>query len=539
MKKKEQRISIIYVVLLTVFSVILLHRCKFGFADIDESLYLAIPYRFVQGDAPFVNEWNLSQFSSILLVPLVKLYLFITGGTESIVLIFRYIYLFVNLFVSVFIYTCMKKYSHIGAMAASLLFFVYAPFGIPALSYNSMGIIFLSLALVIFITFENIVGKFFSGVAYSASVLCCPFLALISLLYFIYIILKREKINLAIAFFWGIIISVVIFGVYVLWHANPSDLLRAIPFVLDDDGHKVKIRIKLITYMQAVIFDKVIYFIYGAYIVCLLIGIRLKKYKENAIVATLIITGFYVIYTVITCKYINMVVFPVNIAGLICYLINKDERIKPVFWYIWIPGMMYTLCIHFASDQAFYNISSAGLVALTGTYIIVFESVKKIRTAKCLFLVIAILQFSFVFYYRYNSIFWDRTLSFQTERIELGSHKGLIVSNEKNEYYRERLEELKLIDTDIESIAFFSNDTWLYLQSDRRNGNYSAWIPLHEDDKIIDKIKNYYSFEVNKLPDAFFIDKDFVDIVSPYAKEMGYIFSYKTDKESAIMYRER
>ena len=48
--------------------VFLFWKARYGFANSDESFYLTIPFRLLSGDRLIVDEWNVTQFSSLLLL---------------------------------------------------------------------------------------------------------------------------------------------------------------------------------------------------------------------------------------------------------------------------------------------------------------------------------------------------------------------------------------------------------------------------------------------------------------------------------------
>lgn len=79
-------------------------RAPYGFASSDECFYLSVPYRFIQGAAPFVDEWHGSQLAGFLLYPLMKLFLAISPDGEGMVLTFRYFFIAVNVAVNIYIY---------------------------------------------------------------------------------------------------------------------------------------------------------------------------------------------------------------------------------------------------------------------------------------------------------------------------------------------------------------------------------------------------------------------------------------------------
>ncbi len=86
--------QVVSLTLLTGVSLFLLWKWKYGFGNIDECFYLTIPLRLCQGDSLVGQEWHLSLLSSIFLVVPMKLQLMLWGGTEGVVLHFRYLFTF-------------------------------------------------------------------------------------------------------------------------------------------------------------------------------------------------------------------------------------------------------------------------------------------------------------------------------------------------------------------------------------------------------------------------------------------------------------
>ena len=68
---------------------LLIHRALFGIATPDESFYLTIPYRFLKGDAFFINEWHVAQLSGALQCLPVLFFVKVFGSGEGIILFFR------------------------------------------------------------------------------------------------------------------------------------------------------------------------------------------------------------------------------------------------------------------------------------------------------------------------------------------------------------------------------------------------------------------------------------------------------------------
>ena len=68
---------------------VLRYRIPFGVSHRDEAFYSAMPYSFLIGNQPYVDERALHQNAGILLMPLYRLYLAIAGSADGIVLFNR------------------------------------------------------------------------------------------------------------------------------------------------------------------------------------------------------------------------------------------------------------------------------------------------------------------------------------------------------------------------------------------------------------------------------------------------------------------
>ena len=89
MKKSALKWNPVFWGLFLICGILILYKCRYGYAYSDECFYLTIPYRLTQGDRLILNEWNPAQLAGFLLYPAVSLYLRIFGSTEGIVLAFR------------------------------------------------------------------------------------------------------------------------------------------------------------------------------------------------------------------------------------------------------------------------------------------------------------------------------------------------------------------------------------------------------------------------------------------------------------------
>ncbi|MCR5222307.1 MAG: hypothetical protein K6D90_05545, partial [Lachnospiraceae bacterium] len=96
-------------ILLILSALILLIRAFYGFCWSDETFYYSIAYRFLQGDAPFFEEWYPTQLNSIFLMPFVALYRLIAGSNDGIILTFRILYVLVSFLIAWQLFRVMEK----------------------------------------------------------------------------------------------------------------------------------------------------------------------------------------------------------------------------------------------------------------------------------------------------------------------------------------------------------------------------------------------------------------------------------------------
>lgn len=99
---KKHRADFAFAVLAVLAVLLLVAKCRYGFGYYDESFYLTTAQRFWQGDAPVAQEWNLAQFFALFTAPLVGLVEWLQGGTDGIILTFRYLYVAAQALAAVF-----------------------------------------------------------------------------------------------------------------------------------------------------------------------------------------------------------------------------------------------------------------------------------------------------------------------------------------------------------------------------------------------------------------------------------------------------
>ena len=561
LSKKQKLIQNgIFAVLMILAAVFLFWKCRYGFANKDESLYLVIPYRLWQGDGLFVNEWNLSAFSSFLLMPFMYIYMAIVGTTEGILLNFRYIFTAVQGLCAVFIYFKLKKYNWFGAVAAALTFFIYAPFGIMALSYNSMGIQCVAVAMVLLLTNEN--GKklpyIIAGVLFAAAVLCCPFLVAVYAFYSVLVLINTVKsgcFDLDIldkkCWIWvtvGISALAVVFLAFVLSRASIGEIITGLQWMLNDPQHESKGILTVVAgYFKGVFLcNEWSLFVYAGYLALLVTRFLTKGKKipdalffcAGAMLSAIMMAPF-----VTWEMYINRVIFPVNIFALYCVVLSESGIVKRLFKILWLPGIMYGICIHMASTEGFLNIASVSLISLVGSLVIVAITATEIfeKTSNgflnilslCAVTAVLCMQIGATTYTRYESVFWESGwfgagMPAQTQTLTKGPEKGILATETKEEMYGAFVEDVETLveEHNPESILYISQNTWLYLISeDVRMASFSAWLPGVNEEEMkhtMERLESYFDIDQSRLPQVIYAENVYSQLADEFASKLGY-----------------
>lgn len=523
--------KLIYLVTMLFVFILLLVKCKYGFGDADESFYLTIPYRLVQGDSLFGNEWHVSQMAAFILYPIVKIYMKVVGHTDAMILNFRYIYSVIQLITSIVIYSYIKKYSEVGAMFSSILFMIYAPFGIMALSYNSLGIILFSLSLIWFLFEKRKIFFTLSGIFYSLAVLCCPFLAIYCLYVLGLCFFSKNKIekNKMIYYFLGIFITVIVFFTFIFSRVTVSNFIRSIPWVLNDPEYKTSYFSKLLTYFTSIIFHNKYQFI--LYILFILIILKTKfgasKNKAEGMMLVLIVSFIQLALNIYIDRYINYFMASLHMLAIYCFIFNKDEKIKKLFYYIFVPGVIYSFCLNLSSDQKILAIHSASTVSMIASAAIIFIAVNhkehKKNTLKGCLIVYQCMLVLTVFAFRIFFNFWDGNILQEKKMNELSVEKGIYSSLYKADEFMTYYEDLEYIPQN-SKVLFLTKKTWLYLCNGYQNCSFSAW-PSGMNEATIDKLNKYYETNPDKIPEYIYVKEDKKDLI----EKLNIIDTYKLE----------
>jgi hypothetical protein len=389
---------------LAVVALLLFRNARYGIGNEDQSLYLSITLRLTMGESLLTDDWTMIQLSSFLLYLPVKAYLAVFGSTDGIVLFFRYLFIVMQGATATAIYCLLKKYG-IFSIFAALIFFSYIPVTIMALSYYSMGLVFVELSGLTLLTATKFsrIRFIITGLFIAGAVLCNPLYALIYFAFTVCVIVyNRSKKNrerfftfsgqafqkktwIWIAF--GIGSLTALFVLFVFSRTGIKEIAENLPYIFKDpdyvfSGEQQNVISMKDSFLSIANFGYHLVVIYAIMMIALLIDKKRVAHRPvylSVVILIYIVLMLHIIRSSVVSVFSDIMagkaslyyeiptlalMLPLTLLGLACYLLSKTKD-KGVFVFLWLHGILFTVCMDITSDFAPWN-SMLGL-AVSGT----------------------------------------------------------------------------------------------------------------------------------------------------------------------------
>lgn len=520
-----------------------LWKVPYGFGSTDDAFYLTIPHRLVLGDALFVDEWHVSQMSGLLTLPFVWLFRTLTGSMDGVLLASRYVYVVFHAAVTLLFYSRVRNRGP-SAMAAALSWFLFTPFDIMALSYNTMAMDFILLSGVLLATAEKPRHAVFSGLCLAAGVLCCPYFAAA---YFLYagavgegaLPASRRSAQGGVGggflaparLLWltvGVGAAAAAFLAYVLASCGVGGLLSSLPNILSDPEHPAMDPLfKLGKAWRGMLGCHPLFpaalVCFAALTLTLLADRRRGDHRAFYLIlaSLLAFVSLAMLYPLAAEECYHAIMLPMIFVGLPAFLLCR-EKPWALFGGLFVPGLIYTLAVVIGSNNYFY--AAAMACALTNTAGLLFlgqllrelrerpDAVAygpQLRRGAAAAAVIAVLFLLFVqVYVKRNHCFVDDPPSAQDYQLQEGPGRGIRTAAYKGNIYEELNRELRYYRGKPQGRLLILNQrTWCYLAADPMEyATFSAWIS-GENQTALDRLETYYQFNPDKVPDYIYLAK--------------------------------
>ena len=567
--------DICFILVIALAGVFAFWKAYYGFGGDDESFYLTVPHRLSLGDMLFADEWHLSQLSGFITMPFVWLYRMIVGSTDGIILAARYLYVVLHALVAIFLYIRTKKYGALAAVAA-VLYFIYTPYDIMAVSYNTMALDFTLLAGILLATSQKKLHFVFGGICFAAAVLCCPYLAATYVLYLLcvavrFVLRNRNIEKLALShdmfslskciwFSAGILILAVVFMIYILCTCGIGAIFENLPKMLTDPEHpQIGISNKLGGYFNGILNChpqfKLVLYSYIAMLVVMLIDRNRKNHRAFYLIISCMFTlvCYVMFYPNLIYAYYNAIMMPMVFVGLTAYILCENKP-KSLFCSVFIGGILYSFAVTMGSNQYFYVISMACAATNTASFVFLAQLFKEMKqrpdevaygdwlrrgsivTAALAISVLGFMQIDA----KANHCFWDGSPDTLTYRISSGPARGIYTTAVNYNEYERFSSDLEYYETvENGNILMLTSNTYCYLMvDDMPYGSFSAWIS-GENETALRRLEEYYSINPDKVPQYIYVPKgsgfDTAGIAAT-AQKKGYTLiendvSYKLTKQ--------
>ena len=152
----------------------------YGITEVDEAVYQYYDYRLVTGDRLLADDWNFSNLFSVFTYLPYRIFFAVSGGTEGILMGFRYLHAVFKLAFYALIYFSLRGYG-LWAILAGGIFVGTDLFGVKTVSYYSVCIFACLLAgLLLFVKKEpGLPHTAAAGFFFSCAVVAEPTAALV------------------------------------------------------------------------------------------------------------------------------------------------------------------------------------------------------------------------------------------------------------------------------------------------------------------------------------------------------------------------
>ena len=270
-----------WMILLAVLFLALLIRLPYGFDWTDESYHVEIIRRLVQGDRLLTDTWEVHQFSALLGIPFLRVFLLARGGsTDGSLLYFRYVAVILQFLSSLYCFSVLeRRYGGIPAVLVSAILLGHAHYAMNNFFYNPISLIATVLSWVCLVDACDRGGKrllwMLSGLFCGISILGQPW-CLISLpvwgVFWIRDGQERRKAGEKLGWIWflaglaglGILICIKLFS-----GSSGKEILQNLRGILSDPDHDTAgIPLLLAQYLNAVrvLFGPVTYLVCAVFV---------------------------------------------------------------------------------------------------------------------------------------------------------------------------------------------------------------------------------------------------------------------------------
>lgn len=498
-------------------------RLYFGVDFIDESYYVTLAYQYSLGAKPFVDDISPLLFG-ILTLPFIKLYCWLVGSTDGIILFTRHLYFAFNLLAASFVFLAIKNLvKGSTALLIALTCIVFIPFNIPSLSYNTLGSGFFTsgcfLGIWIILYRKKPTYLFFAGICHSLAIFSYPILLLPSLIFIIIIFFftpSFQKMRALLGYFFGQIPIALLVG----------------KLILDAGVEKALVSFKYarsLGYLSG--WNKIISIVKALWIF----------YPYKVTLVLFLITLYFILKVIKRTNFANVFLLfpllPIPIAysgyiqhcgcifsmGYLFYysilapylfsFLSRDKKLKIILLIGWLPSFLAGLLTAYNSGNGYANAGLLMVGATISTTLILIKVCKnllqnneKIRRDNrqliaplLLVIILTLSQYSLPGVH--HMVYLEADIQHLNNKIDSGPFRGLYTTKEKKDYLAELSAQLKAVSRPSQKVLFYNNNFPAgYLMTSMRSAiNVSFWVdPKNYTREVRKLIISYLQKQLDK-----------------------------------------
>ncbi|MBQ0043079.1 MAG: hypothetical protein KBS85_07190 [Lachnospiraceae bacterium] len=560
-KIKKYKIDIIFIVSILAFLPFLIWKAGIGYGGGDEPFYITLASRFANGDVPLADEWNLAQLSALFLMPFYHLNNLIFGNTEGIVLHFRVFYIIMHVLTCTGLYMCLRKHG-LGALLGVLIFYIYSPYDVMALSYNTMGVGLFALAMALLYKERDsrtqrggsrgrkeIILLLLAGLCYGGAVLCNPFLIIAYAVYLIAnvitAIVKKEFPTHLLFVTLGAAIVLMYLILVIALSGRMGEVFENLPHILNDPEHTQSGLYTIVyTYFYSIIHNFKMYLLMWLGVLVFAAIVRDKMACIYFGITVLAAAMQILILTEKPLENYNLIMFPMMPVGITAFVLSrKGFKDKWALLYFYAGGLLFTFCGSMSSNQGINVICQGMPILLLGASLLICSLGKSLMEENKFSLGLVVIFCSALFgallgteiYMKSVHAFWEPEVSSLDYHISEGPLAGVVTSKEHGEAYAGLLADLKEVKNEIGRLDANSNvnansnsdlnngsdkkrvlavtmEPWSYLYLDELTGAHSSWISSTYSDKdpkqlLVSRLNEYYALHPDNIPEYVYVTK--------------------------------
>ena len=496
-------------VMLTVL-VLTWNRLYYGVDFTDESFYISLAYRFSLGDIPIGDEQNLAQFASFLFMPLIRLFLYLQGGTDGIVIFSRYLHFIFTMLVGLSVFLAVRRalYWPLALMIATICI-VFVPFNIHGLSYNTMGSGFLTIGCFLGVIYQDNDLRpkwpyFLSGFSHCLAILVYPPLFIAICVYAALILIDRNYLKMSqMNYVCGGLLAAII-PLTLILQAGVAALQPLIGYVTSvtpqERGWK-KISDVIFNFWMQTPFVSALFASMMALVIWHLFKPRWMRFILPFLpfllfVYTITANGTTSLYFVIA----------ISLLGPFVYLIvGQDNFAKRLYKLIWLPSFIGGLITAWSSSNGAINAVIGMFPAMLVSTIFMVRafqlmkiSTKITRIIQCtMMIIIPILIILPLLVGEYLDIYGEAVpyTSSLTERVIDGPYRNIKTTTAKNVFINNLSRDIASFSRPSDTTLFFYDFPAGYLFGNLRPVTNSVWLPAPVESTFIDRTPTIEYYE--------------------------------------------